>query len=229
VAIPGSSVSINLNRGKICLDTQKVIPRKQKVTTKLNEFRRTIASYLTPAIVRFLSRTRITPNTLSIFGFLVTLGAAALILTGNRFAAAFVILAAGFFDMLDGSLARNTNQVTRFGGILDSTLDRLSEAALMVSILVVYGKDGSIPGIWITSIALVSSMMVSYIRSRAESAGIDCEVGIFTRPERIIVLAIGLLLSGFNNALLITLGIISLFSIITVVQRLLHAWKLTSK
>lgn len=211
------------------MDTQKVIPRKQKVTTKLNEFRRTIASYLTPAIVRFLSRTHITPNTITIFGFLVTLGAAALILTGNQFPAGFVVLAAGFFDMLDGSLARNTNQVTRFGGILDSTLDRLSEAALMVSILVVFGKDGSIPGLWTTSIALVSSMMVSYIRSRAESAGIDCEVGIFTRPERIVVLAIGLLLSGFDNVLLITIGVIAIFSIITVIQRLLHAWKLTSK
>jgi CDP-diacylglycerol--glycerol-3-phosphate 3-phosphatidyltransferase len=71
--------------------------------------------------------------------------------------------------------------------------------------------------------------MVSYIRSRAESAGIDCEVGIFTRPERIIILTIGLLLSGFNNALLISLGIISLLSVITVIQRLLHTWKLTSK
>ncbi|MFC1948502.1 CDP-alcohol phosphatidyltransferase family protein, partial [Chloroflexota bacterium] len=143
--------------------------------------------------------------------------------------AGFVVIAAGFFDMLDGSLARNTNQVTKFGGILDSTLDRLSEAALMVSILVVFGKNGSIPGIWITSIALVSSMMVSYIRSRAESAGIDCEVGLITRPERVVILAIGLLLSGFNNALLITLGIISLFSVITVIQRLLHTWKLTAK
>lgn len=211
------------------MDTQKVIPRKQKVTTKLNEFRRTIASYLTPAIIRFLSRTRISPNSITVFGFLVTLGAAALILTGNQFAAGFVVLAAGFFDMLDGSLARTTNRVTRFGGILDSTLDRLSEAALMVSILVVFGTNGSIPGIWITSIALVSSLMVSYIRSRAESAGIDCEVGIFTRPERIIILTLGLLLSGFNNALLISLGIISLFSVITVIQRLIHAWKLTSK
>ncbi len=229
MAIPGSLVPTILDRGEICLDTQKVIPRKQKVTTKLNEFRRTIASYLTPAVVRFLSRTHITPNTLTIFGFLVTLGAAALILTGNQFAAGFVVLAAGFFDMLDGSLARYTSQVTRFGGILDSTLDRLSEAAIMVSILVVYGEEGSIPGIWITGIALVSSLMVSYIRSRAESAGIDCEVGIFTRPERIIILSIGLLLSGVNNALLITLGIISLFSVVTVIQRLLHAWKLTSK
>ncbi len=211
------------------MDIQKVIPQKEKVTTKLNEFRRTIASYLTPAIVRLLSKTGITPNTLTVFGFLVTLGAAALILTGYPFASGFVVIAAGFFDMLDGALARNIDRVTVFGGILDSTLDRLSEAALMVSILVVFGINGSIPGIWITGIALVSSMVVSYIRSRAEAAGIDCEIGIFTRPERIIVLAIGLLLSGLNNALLITLGIISVFSIITVIQRLHYTWKHTGK
>jgi CDP-diacylglycerol--glycerol-3-phosphate 3-phosphatidyltransferase len=218
-----------LDRGEIYLNTQKVIPQKQKTTTKLNEFRRAIASYITPAIVRLLSKTGITPNILTIIGFIVTLGAAVLILTENQFAAGFVVIVAGFFDMLDGALARTTNRVTKFGGILDSTLDRLSEAAVMVGLLVVFGINGSIPGIWITSIALVSSLMVSYIRSRAESAGIDCEVGIFTRPERIVILALGLLLSGINNALLISLGIISFFSVITVIQRILHAWKLTSK
>ena len=211
------------------MNTQKVIPQKQKTTTKLNEFRRAIASYITPAIVRLLSKTGITPNILTIIGFIVTLGAAVLILTENQFAAGFVVIVAGFFDMLDGALARTTNRVTKFGGILDSTLDRLSEAAVMVGLLIVFGINGSIPGIWITSIALVSSLMVSYIRSRAESAGIDCEVGIFTRPERIVILALGLLLSGINNALLISLGIISFFSVITVIQRILHAWKLTSK
>lgn len=211
------------------MDSQKVIPRNQKTAIKINEFRRNIASFLTPAIIRFLSGTAITPNILTFSGFLVTLGAAALILTGNPFAAGFVVLAAGFFDLLDGSLARATSRVTRFGGILDSTLDRLSEAALMLSMLIMFGINGSIPGIWITGIALVSSLMVSYIRSRAETAGVNCEVGIFTRPERVILLALGLLLSRFNNALLITLGIIAVFSTITVIQRLLHAWKETRK
>jgi CDP-diacylglycerol---glycerol-3-phosphate 3-phosphatidyltransferase len=192
-------------------------------------FRKSIASFLTPPIIRVLSKTSITPNILTVFGFIVTLAAAGLILAGYPFAAGFVVILAGIFDLLDGSLARSTNQVTRFGGILDSTLDRLSEASLLLAILVVYGTSGSMPGIWVTGIALISSLMVSYIRSRAETAGIDCEVGIFTRPERVILLALGLLLSRFNNALLISLIIISVFSIITVFQRMLYAWRQTGK
>jgi len=207
------------------VENQNVVPREQKVTTKLNAFRKRISSYLTPGAVRLLSKTGITPNTLTVAGFIVTLAAAGLILAGQPFAAGFVVLAAGFFDLLDGSLARTTNRVTRFGGILDSTLDRLSEAALMLALLVVFAGNGSVPGVWVTGITLISSMMVSYIRSRAETAGVECEVGLFTRPERVVILALGLLLSGLNNVLLISLGIISVFSIITVFQRLFHAWK----
>jgi CDP-diacylglycerol--glycerol-3-phosphate 3-phosphatidyltransferase len=211
------------------LETQKVVPQKQKVTTKLNRFRKHIASYLTPAIVRLLARTSITPNALTVAGFIVTLAAAGLILARNPLAAGIVVIVAGFFDLLDGSLARSTNQVTKFGGILDSTLDRLSEAALLLSLLVVFAANGSVVGVWITGIGLISSQLVSYIRSRAEAAGIDCEVGIFTRPERVVVLAIGLLLGRFQNALLISLGIIAFFSVVTVFQRIFYAWKLTRK
>jgi CDP-diacylglycerol--glycerol-3-phosphate 3-phosphatidyltransferase len=203
------------------LETQKVVPQKQKVTTKLNRFRKHIASYLTPAIVRLLARTSITPNALTVAGFIVTLAAAGLILARNPLAAGIVVIVAGFFDLIDGS--------TKFGGILDSTLDRLSEAALLLSLLVVFAANGSVVGVWITGIGLISSQLVSYIRSRAEAAGIDCEVGIFTRPERVVVLAIGLLLGRFQNALLISLGIIAFFSVVTVFQRIFYAWKLTRK
>ncbi|MBN2240431.1 MAG: CDP-alcohol phosphatidyltransferase family protein [Dehalococcoidales bacterium] len=197
------------------------------MTTKLNKFRRNIASHLTPAIVRVLSKTSVTPNALTIAGFIVTLAAAGLIISNHLFIAGFVVLAAGFFDMLDGSLARLTDRVTKFGGILDSTLDRLSEASILLALLVMYGANGSQAGIWITGITLISSLMVSYIRSRAETAGIQCDVGVFTRSERVLALAIGLLLSGVGNALLITLGIVAVFSIITLIQRFLHAWKQT--
>ncbi len=211
------------------MDNQKVIPREQKTATKLNRFRRNLASHLTPALLNVIAKTKITPNMLTVFGFLVTLVAAGLVLTGHLFAAGFVVLAAGFFDTLDGSLARMTNRVTKFGGILDSTLDRLSEASLLLAFLVMYGTNGPVLGVWITGITLISSMMVSYIRSRAETAGIDCEVGIFTRPERVVAFAIGLLISRFENALLIVLGIVALFSVITVIQRIVYAWKQSGK
>jgi len=209
--------------------TEKVIPRRQKTVTKLPELRKNIASYLTRMLVRLFTKTSITPNILTITGFVLTLGATALILTDNLFAAGFVVLVAGFFDMLDGALARSTDRVTRFGAALDSTLDRLSEAALMLGILVVYAMEQSTLGVWMTGVALIISFLVSYIRSRAEALGLECEVGLFTRPERVIVLALGLLLSGLDYALIIALGVVAVFSLITVCQRLLHVWRQTSK
>ncbi len=201
----------------------------RKETGGLNGFRRNLGSYFIPLLIKPLAKTSVTPNMVTIAGFLVTLVAAALIVTGHLFAAGFVVLAAGFADLLDGSLARLTNRVTKFGGILDSTLDRLSEASILLALLVMYATNGPILGTWITGITLVSSMMVSYIRSRAETAGIDCEVGIFTRPERVVAFAIGLLFSSFGNTLLIVLGIVAALSVFTVIQRLWHAWKQAGK
>jgi len=180
-------------------------------------------------VVQLFARTPITPNILTWFGFLLTLGAAALIFTEHLFAAGFVVLVAGFFDMLDGALARSTNRVTRFGAVLDSTLDRLSEAVLLLGILVIYAREQSTLGISIVGLALISSLLVSYIKSRAEALGLECEVGFFTRPERIIVLSLGLLLSQIDYTLLVALGIIAVFSFVTVSQRLLHVWRQTRK
>jgi len=124
--------------------------------------------------------------------------------------------------MLDGALARGTGEVTRFGSILDSTLDRLSEAALLLGVLFVYASGNSVPGAVLVGLALVGSLMVSYIRARAEALDLECEVGLFTRPERVIVLALGLLFSRFDYALTIALVIIVVFSFITALQRILN-------
>jgi CDP-diacylglycerol--glycerol-3-phosphate 3-phosphatidyltransferase len=158
----------------------------------------------------------------------VSLGAAGLIMTGHLFAAGVVVLVAGFFDILDGALARRTNQTTRFGALLDSTLDRLSEAVLLLSILVLYLlKNQLTVEILLVCLALIGSLLVSYIRARAESLDLECQVGLFTRGERVIVLAIGLLLSQIDYALITALSIIVLFSFITATQRVLHVWKQT--
>lgn len=194
---------------------------------KLSEARKTAGYYLGQPVVRLLARTPIAPNTLTWFGFLVTVGAAALIITEHLFAAGFVVLAAGIFDILDGALARSTNQATRFGAILDSTLDRMAEAVLLLAILVVYTREQSTAGILLVSLTLISSFLVSYIRARAEVLGLECQVGIFTRAERVVVLALGLLLSQFEYVLIGALAIIVLFSFITVIQRLLYVWKQT--
>ena len=189
--------------------------------------RRVTSDYFTQPVVKLLAKTPVTPNTITWLGFLITVGAAALVVTGNLFAAGFVVLFAGIFDMLDGALARITNRVTRFGAVLDSTLDRLSEAVLLLSILVIYTRGQQVAESLLVGIALFGSLMVSYIRARVEALGIECNVGLFTRPERVIILALGLLLSQFDYALVIALSIITFFSFFTVGQRLIYAWRQT--
>ncbi|MFC2020187.1 CDP-alcohol phosphatidyltransferase family protein [Chloroflexota bacterium] len=212
------------------MDNQTVIPRKRWPVTKLSEFRKTASYRLTRVLVRLLAKTPIAPNAITWFGFSLTLGAAALIITGHLFTAGLVVLIAGFFDMLDGALARSTDRVTRFGAILDSTLDRLAEAILLLGIIVLYVRGGFIPGILLASIALPGSFLVSYIRARAEALSLECEVGVFTRPERVAVLAVGLLLSQIDITFLtVALGIIVVFSFVTASQRLLYVWRQTKK
>jgi len=136
------------------------------------------------------------------FGFLLAVIAAILVHTGPLVAAGLLVLSAGFFDILDGALARQTNQTTRFGSILDSTLDRLSEGVVLLSILALYANRQEVPQIMLVCVG---------------------QVGLFTRTERVIMLALGLLL----NQITIALGIIAVFSFVTIGQRLLHAWKQT--
>ncbi len=204
------------------------VSEKQRIMPRLAEIRKTAAYYLTQPVVRLLAKTPITPSAITWFGFLLAAGAAALIITEHLFAAGFVVLVAGFFDILDGALARRTNQTTRFGAVLDSTLDRLSEAVLLLGIIVLYVRGGFIVGILLAGVALPSSLLVSYIRARAESLGLECEVGLFTRAERTIVLALGLLLSQIDYAfLVIALAIIVVFSFFTIGQRLIYVWQQT--
>ena len=210
-----------------------VVSEKKWSMAKSSGVRKTVANYLTQPAVRLLARTSITPSAITWFGFLLAVGAAALIIAGHLFAAGFMVLFAGFFDMLDGALARHTNQTTRFGAVLDSILDRLSEAVLLLGILVLFllveelsvlftllAKEWSI---LLVCLALFGSLLVSYIRARAEALGLECQVGLFTRAERVIVLALGLWL----NQVVIALAIIVVFSFFTIGQRLIYVWQQT--
>jgi CDP-diacylglycerol--glycerol-3-phosphate 3-phosphatidyltransferase len=129
--------------------------------------------------------------------------------------------------MLDGALARRTNKVSKFGGVLDSTLDRISEASVLIGIAVFYANRQSVWGVAIAGITLIGSQLPSYIRSKAENLNINGKIGLFTRPERVIILALGLLLAGITNVLLIALIIIAVLSFLTAGQRLVHIWNKT--
>lgn len=197
---------------------------------KIAEVHKLLAYYLTLPAVKLLSRTSISPNFITWIGFVITLGAAGLIMTGHLLAAGLTVIVAGFFDILDGSLARHTNRATRFGAFFDSTMDRLSEATLLVGI-VVFNLVSNRPGIEVllVCLALISSFLVSYTRARAEGLDLACQVGLFTRAERIIVLTLGLLFSQFDYALISALAIITVFSFITAGQRVLYVWQQTTK
>jgi len=148
----------------------------------------------------------------------VTLVAAWLASEGRFLISGLVLGGASFFDLLDGALARATGKTSRFGGILDSAGDRVSEAALLAGLSLWFVQQGNTLAILVTYIALIASFLVSYLRARGEVLGIECTVGLCTRPERVIVLALGLL-TGF---VFVAVSVVALGASVTVVQRLLH-------
>ncbi len=135
-------------------------------------------------------------------------------------AAGLLVLAAGLFDMLDGALARHTGRVSRFGAVLDSTLDRLSEAAILVAAVFLFATEAMVAAAVLAGATLAGAMTVSYLRARMEALGLAGRGGLFTRLERVIVLALGLLI----DQLIIALVIVAVFSFITAGQRLIGAW-----
>ncbi len=193
----------------------------------LQSSRKSLGRYFTDPAVWLLKKTPLTPDILTWIGLLIAIGAAVLAATGHLFAAGWVIAFSGIFDLLDGALARATNRTTRFGAVLDSTLDRVAEAVICVGLLVFYQSQDSLTGTLMVGVGMVGGQMVSYIRARAEGMDLKCEVGVFTRPERVVILSLGLLLARFNLVLLIALGLIAGLSWITAGQRLYHVWKNT--
>jgi len=187
----------------------------------LVDIRRSLAYHITDPIVRILSKSGITPNALTIINLALNIVAAYVIATGHFLLGGVLILVSGLFDLLDGALARSTKQTTKFGAILDSTVDRISEAAILYGLLIWYlARGGSLEIVLIFAV-LIGSFLVSYVRARAEGLGWQCQVGLFTRAERVIVLAIGLLI----NQIFIALCVLVVFVSITVVQRLVYLWK----
>lgn len=209
----GSSVSVTSNN--------------QPPKSRLAEARKGAAHYISQPLARLLAKTGVTPNALTCFGLLLSCGAAVLIALKQPFIAGFVVIVSGLFDMLDGALARYTGKSTDFGAILDSTLDRLGETAVLLGLLIFFVRDYSTIGIIVVGVTLPGALMVSYLRARTEAAGLTGEAGLFTRTERVIILSLGLLLSGIDYALITSLSIIAFFSYLTIAQRLFHAWRQT--
>ena len=186
--------------------------------------RRVLSSYVEIPVAAFLARLGFSPNAVTLAGLLVAGGAAYLLSTGQLWAGGIVLLASGVFDLFDGALARATGRESKFGALLDSVTDRVSEVVVLLGLLVFYLNRSSTEGVVLVYVALAGSIMVSYLRARSEGLGIECRVGIMTRPERVAALGVGVIVGyWWVTAVLIVLGTIAALTIFTSVQRLFHA------
>jgi len=193
----------------------------------LQDIRRNLAYRITNPVVGILSKSGVTPNILTLANLVLNIVAAYVIASGHFLLGGVLILGSGLFDILDGALARFTKQTTKFGAVLDSTVDRVSEAATLCGLLIWYvQQEGASPEIILVLVVLIGSFLVSYIRARAEGLGWQCQVGLFTRAERVIVLAIGLMMARiWVHSVFVALCVLAVFVSVTVVQRLVHLWR----
>jgi len=176
-------------------------------------------------IVGRLALSQIHPNVLTFLGLVINTAAAFLFAAGSfRWAAAVVILA-GLFDMVDGRVARETNRVTRFGGFFDSVVDRYSDLALFMGLLVYYASINRFFYIVLTAIVMTGSVMVSYTRARAECTIPKCKVGFLERPERVVLIIIGALFDRMAPVL----WVIAVLSNVTVIHRMIYTWQETKR
>jgi len=172
----------------------------------------------------------LTPNMLTLFGLAITAVGAVLLATGHLFLAGWVLLFAGLFDILDGALARAAGKVYRYGAFLDSVVDRFSEGAVYLGLLVFFlGKQRALEPVLIL-LALMGSYLVSYVRARAQSLGFTCDVGILARPERVVIIVVGLLLeplhvAGLPSALTLAIWILAVGTLFTALQRWWVVWQ----
>src|SRR5579883_393809 len=183
-------------------------------------------------IVHGLALTKISPNVLTFVGLIINIGAAFLFGYANAlnqqrmfFYAGLVIIGAGIFDMVDGRVARATNQVTQFGGFFDSVIDRYSDVALYFGLLVYYARANRFFYVVLVAFVMTTSLMVSYTRARAENTIPQCKVGFMERPERIVLVIIG---AVFNRMAAI-LWVIAVLGNLTVIHRIAYTYQETEK
>jgi soluble lytic murein transglycosylase len=189
----------------------------------LSRYRHTTRMWSDP-IGRALFRLRLRPNHLTVMGLAVSLVAAAAFVTGHVPLGGLLVLLAGLFDFCDGSLARASGQVTPFGGFLDSVIDRYSDLVVLLGIVVLFSRVSHMRGAVAAMAALVGSLMVSYTKARAESIGVECNVGFMERPERMICLIGGALFGILEPAL----WVLAVLANITAVHRILFTRRMTA-
>lgn len=167
----------------------------------------------------------ITPNMATLIGLVLNGIVAVIIAFGYPILGGVLLLFASAFDMVDGAIARSTNAVSRFGGFFDSTIDRYSEIVVYIGLLVWLNQTGEAEiGAVLTLIAATGALMISYARARAEAIGYKASVGLVARPERVVLLAICLII----NQPLWALWILAILTHVTAIWRIIHVYRLAS-
>src|ERR1043166_4746989 len=195
------------------------------------------AQRIIDAIVRWLALGHINPNILTVIGVSLNVGCGLLFGLGLFFAAGIALIVANLFDMLDGQVARLSGRVTRFGGFLDSSLDRLSDMVVFVGLMVFYSRPDSHStlNVFLAGAGLMGSVMVSYASARAESLIPKCDVGFLRRPERVVLFIIGALSTHpgspnfFANRMPAVLWVLAVGSYWTFAHRMYHTWRELNK
>ena len=187
------------------------------------DLRLLLSSRVEQPVARLLARLGLSPNAITLLGMFGAVVAGILASQGWLLAAGAATLIAGVLDLFDGSVARLTGTKSKFGALLDSTADRVSESAVLVGLAVYYAGEASLIGVALSCGAMAGSMMVSYVRARAGGLNVDCEVGVFTRPERVAAMGVGLIAGQWAGVvLLVVVGATAALTAITTVQRVLH-------
>jgi CDP-diacylglycerol--glycerol-3-phosphate 3-phosphatidyltransferase len=174
-----------------------------------------------------LIESRLTPNAISLTGFALNLAAAGLVVDRLFFLGGVAFIVGSIMDTLDGRYSRMSGKGTPFGAFLDSTLDRLEEGIVLTAVAAYFASRHDQPAVAAVVVAVLASLMVSYTRARAEALGVACKVGLATRPVRVVILAIGLVLAkgasiGHFQLLAPAVYVLAVLSAVTVVQRIVY-------
>lgn len=176
---------------------------------------------LTP-LVNLLIKLDINPNIFTTVGLIISMVSAYFFAIGGLRIAGLLILLAGTFDVIDGMVARASHRVTKFGALYDSTLDRYAEVIVFFGLAYYFVSQGWFVTSVAVSVALGGSIMVSYVRARAEGLGFQCKVGIMQRQERIVYIGFGALIHKY--VLIAVIFMIAALANLTAIQRLYHVW-----
>ena len=171
-------------------------------------------------IIAACVKLRIHPNILTFTGVLINVWAGWALALGDFLHAGLVMLLANIFDFIDGKVAHDLGAVSKFGGFWDSVIDRFSDLALSVGLIVLYASLGRVDYVLITAITMVFATMTSYTRARAESLIPRCKVGFMERPERIVLFMIG----AFTNRMAAVMWVIGILSVVTVINRIQYTY-----